>query len=565
MTEGDGDSGGRWPSELETGMPEARRRFTHWPGWVWAVPLAAVMVVLWLGVKTWVFTAPTVTVTFDSAEGISAGTPVRYRGLEVGSVESVALAPELDGVRAQVTVSGRMAERLGEQTRFWVVRPQLGSVSITDMISGAYIAMVPGEGEPRDVYRGLQEPPILPAQEPGSRFVLAAERAGGLRHGSPVRFDGTRVGRVLGTRYHAEQRRTEIHVFVRERYAALVREATVFWREQGLSVAPAGTGLQIRLPSLAALLEGAVAFHTPRAVAGEPAGAETAFRLHDNRGRAMAEPGGPRLAYDVRLEGAVGALERGAEVLLEGRRVGRVGEVGFTIDPDTGAMTTTARLAIQAGKLDVSPREGMTRAALREALDARLEELIGRGLRARVAAGTPLIGGRRIELSLHHDAAPATLARNEQPPRLPSVAPQPSLNDALASLTDTAERLGDAPIGALVADLRAVSARLRTLAESPRIERSLDALASALDDLEAVTGVARGDAEALLGRLDSAAAAVEDAAQSVSRLSGGGVRREPGLTELIAEFGRTARAIRELTDYLNRHPEALIEGRERRP
>jgi paraquat-inducible protein B len=70
------------------------------PSLVWIVPIVALLIGAWLGVKAIREQGPTITITFGSAEGLEAGkTRIRYRDVEVGQVEHIGLAND----RVQVT------------------------------------------------------------------------------------------------------------------------------------------------------------------------------------------------------------------------------------------------------------------------------------------------------------------------------------------------------------------------------------------------------------------------------------------------------------------------------
>ncbi|HBP2042615.1 TPA: MCE family protein, partial [Pseudomonas aeruginosa] len=61
--------------------------------------------------------------SIDNADGLREGTPIRFKGLDIGKIESVELNPDLSGVlmKARLTSAGERVARSG--TRFWVVRP----------------------------------------------------------------------------------------------------------------------------------------------------------------------------------------------------------------------------------------------------------------------------------------------------------------------------------------------------------------------------------------------------------------------------------------------------------
>src|SRR3954453_2692153 len=81
----------------EAAVKRGRRRFSV----VWLVPLVAAAIAAWLAVTTLREKGPTVTIAFKTAEGLEAGkTKVRYKDVEVGTVEDVRLSDGLEGVVA---------------------------------------------------------------------------------------------------------------------------------------------------------------------------------------------------------------------------------------------------------------------------------------------------------------------------------------------------------------------------------------------------------------------------------------------------------------------------------
>jgi paraquat-inducible protein B len=53
------------------------------------------------------------------------------------------------------------------------------------------------------------------------------------------------------------------------------------------------------------------------------------------------------------------------------------------------------------------------------------------------------------------------------------------------------------------------------------------------------------------------------AAAGRGMLSGEGVKQEASIPEAVQQLNYAARSIRSLADYLGRHPEALIKGKEK--
>ena len=112
-------------------VPEAEVTTSRRISIVWLVPLVAAVIGIWLAYTTLQERGPTITITFDNAEGLEPGkTKVKYKDVEVGTVESVKISEDLK----QIVVTAEMVKEaeayMTEGTRFWVVSPRLGAGGI---------------------------------------------------------------------------------------------------------------------------------------------------------------------------------------------------------------------------------------------------------------------------------------------------------------------------------------------------------------------------------------------------------------------------------------------------
>lgn len=413
---------GRQPSPEQ--LPEAHQRKTRWPGWVWIIPLAALAFGIWLGVKYWIGGSGDVTVRFAGAEGLSAGAPVRYRGVEVGRVKQISLGDDLHHVSVVLGIDKPVSEHIGAGTQFWIEQPDLAKGQIKSLMAGSYVDVEPVSGAHKTVFDGLEAPPVLPADQPGRRFVLKADDGTGLSPGAPVLYRGVAVGRVLGLRLDESKKQADIYVFVKAADADLVRQDTSFWRAGGVSVSMA-QGLNVHLPSLQDVLSGAIAFDTPEVFAGPPAGPDASFPLHSSRDTAEAAAGGPAFSYFVEFPEGVGDLARGAPVTVGGRRVGRVENVGLPAEKNGGSFSTPVEISIDAPALDLPADASKTRKELENELNQKLANLIQNGLRAKVSPGG-VLSGKSVELAIVSGASPAKLNQEHEPPAIPAAAPDKS-------------------------------------------------------------------------------------------------------------------------------------------
>jgi paraquat-inducible protein B len=193
---------------MTDGRPEPRPadiKRSFWPGWIWSVPIAALAVAGWIGVRALVTGGETVTVTFDNAYGMKADdTSVMMRGIKIGSVSELTLAEDGRHILAKLKIDRAEEKYLRSGTRFYLhgAKPDIGDPSsLKGLISGPQIVMEPGPGQPARQFTGMDEAPALsPEHRPMVRYVVYFNGpAGELKPGAQVELLGFPVGTVVKT------------------------------------------------------------------------------------------------------------------------------------------------------------------------------------------------------------------------------------------------------------------------------------------------------------------------------------------------------------------------------
>ena len=263
--------------------PQARVRRRRFFRLIWIVPLVAVAVAVYLVMHRMQDYGPEIRVTFTDGGGLRVGqTPVRYRGVQVGEVTGVYLAPDEKHavVRMRLTRSGASLAREGSS--FWIVRPRLGFGQITGLstvLSGPEIHVLPGKPDAKATreFAGLETPPS--SIEGGLRIVLRGARPK-MRVDAPVYYRGVEVGVVHKLDLAPNALSADIHVVIFPRYAALVREGSTFWDVSGVNVKGGILkGMQVEFESLRAFITGGIEFASPPGTARAKPG--TVFFLYD--------------------------------------------------------------------------------------------------------------------------------------------------------------------------------------------------------------------------------------------------------------------------------------------
>jgi paraquat-inducible protein B len=147
-------------------------------------------------------------------------------------------------------------------------------------------------------------------------------------------------------------------------------------------------------------------------------------------------------------------------------------------------------------------------------------------------------------------------------PRIPSDAGSASLDDIAAEADQILAKVNRIPIEQIGRHLELVTGRLASLAASPETAESLAHLNHGMAQLDQMLSDVQPQIGPIVAKLNEAAGDVAGIALAVRKLlDGDGADQDSSLPEALRQLNETARSIRTLADYLNRHPEALIRGK----
>jgi hypothetical protein len=251
------------------------------------LPLLALALAIWLGWQGWAERGPVLVVKAQEGHGIKTGDALRYRGIDVGKVRAVRLAPDLSEVWMETELLPAAAHVARKGSRFWIVRPHLSLDGITGLetvVGARYIKVIPGPADAPEQreFVALEEPPLVETHEAGGVEVqLEAPARYGLRPGAPIRYRGLQVGTILSVGLASDASHVDSWGWIMPAYAKLVHEDSVFWETGGLEAdLNLMGGLKLELDSLQSLLLGGIAFATPTSV-GKGVRTGHRFVLHD--------------------------------------------------------------------------------------------------------------------------------------------------------------------------------------------------------------------------------------------------------------------------------------------
>ena len=295
-----------------------------------------------------------------------------------------------------------------------------------------------------------------------------------------------------------------------------------------------------------------------------------------------------RRTFVTYFEGSLKGLRVGSNVLFRGVRVGFVRNIHVDFDQESGEFLVPVKFQILPEAIAlVDPEERLLPTGK---ASPGLEELIRQGLRTRLEMESFVTGQLVIELDFHPDSPARFFAEPGGIAEIPSI--PSNIQQVLERMQSFAAELQAAvDVDELVSGIMNTLAAVEALAGSEDLHGALAAL-NRLSNLEALEAIPAGVIETLAEldrtlaevralvtatdqRMAPLVARAEDGLESLS-----GLLREAGnlleslsaqvsadsdlnfqMRRTLEESQAAARSLRQLAEFLERHPEALLRGR----
>jgi paraquat-inducible protein B len=530
------DLGGQLPE------PVVRRRRVN-ASLIWLVPIVAALVGLSLVINAWMQQGPTITISFQSADGLDPGkTVVKYKDVVIGKVTTIRLSPDRHKVIVKVDLEKSAAGIAVSDTRFWVVRPRigLGGVSgIDTLLSGSFIGVDVGQSKQEQTdFVGLETPPSVTHDAQGKSFILHAGDLGSLDIGSPVYYRRIQVGRVASYKLNDDGKGVTLQIFIERPYDKFVTTDSRFWNASGVDVSLGADGLKLNTQSLATVLAGGVAFLDspgphPHA---DPADQDAAFTLFDTQANAMAPPDGEPHYIRMRFDQPLRGLAVNAPVEFLGINIGSVVSIRMDYDEKTGNFPIYVGAVVYPDRLGTAHQKLVALARSKgdnDDMSHMMGTLVAHGLRAQAKIGNLLTGQLFISLDFLKNAPKAAYDPDARPLEIPTAPGNfDKLQEQLADIVDKIQKIPFDSIGNNLNQTLASLNKTLTQVNSQVLPQFQDTLKGANQTLGTANNALSSDSPL-----------------------------QQNLTSTLQELQRMARSMRSLTDYLGTHPSSLIRGR----
>ncbi len=294
--------------------------------------------------------------------------------------------------------------------------------------------------------------------------------------------------------------------------------------------------------------------------------------------------------FVVYFDESINGLTIGAPVKLSGVQIGQVVDINVVRDGKLNQILVPVVFEIEPDKI-IKRDNAMDDMDTEEILD----ELIKEGLRLQLQMTSMLTGRLFIEARFLPDSPVKLLDHKEDLPEVPSVPSSvQAIQDTINKLLNDFQKI---PLEQLFNEILQTVSSVNELVSSEKTRNTMTALSETVFDLQRIVARLRDDSGQLTGDLqqtlertsrlmqtlnthagpilsntqeaiNNANATLLKVQSALDTMQTAGQQVTPmsrNFNAALSELGKAARSIRVLADYLERHPEALFQGKSNLP
>jgi len=293
--------------------------------------------------------------------------------------------------------------------------------------------------------------------------------------------------------------------------------------------------------------------------------------------------------YVIYFDSALNGLNVGAPVKLQGVQIGMVKEISIELDQNATRISKPVIIEIDSEKVLDFGGHPLKVASSLEQRQKNAQQLINAGIKAQLQTQSILTGLLYVELNFYRNEPLNLTGLNYKDlPELPAV---PSTADQIKNTADEIiTKFRQLPIEDIVKDLAATLKEIREIAVSDELKKNRAVLAKTLDETEKLVASLNQNLTPLLinmrgtvvdtrvmvqefthemrpvllsteKTLNTATDVLEESKQSLASVEALAASDAP-LWQSLESLRDAANSTKTLTDYLERHPDSIIYGKE---
>lgn len=289
-----------------------------------------------------------------------------------------------------------------------------------------------------------------------------------------------------------------------------------------------------------------------------------------------------RIRFVVFFSSSLNGLDVGAPVKMQGVKIGEVTDIALLLNAQSGVIYKPVVIEIDRSSLSTSSQHEFQAVVSEAERIANRNRLVEIGFRARLEMQSLLTGLLYVDFDLHPEKKPVYADLNYQ-----DILEMPSLPTTSDEIFNTAEeiaqKISSLPFEQIIYDLSDSLKEVKNLLASDQTKQTTTALTNTLNEMETTFRLVNNHLESLmqetqqtvattrtliattqqelkplLASMDQTLISTQKFIQSFDHAVG----PESKLQDTLDALTAASRSVKNLTDYLERHPEALLSGKQ---
>lgn len=256
-----------------------------------------------------------------------SGSPIMYRGIEIGQITNLQLKDE--HIVASAAIQPAFSDLLTSGSHFILEEAKVslsGVKNLANLVKGNYLTLVPGEGTRARKFTAIHQVEFDQQQSKSISVSLYADSSFGLDTNTQILYRGVPVGTV--TDVELTEDKVQFTLLIDEQYAHLIRSRSRFYVTGSANAELTESGLSVSIPPAKQLLTGSISF-----VSEGSEKIEDSYRLYQSRSLAEIakynQSGSQKLTLFAQELPPVSA---GSPLLYRNMKVGAVSDFKLTRD-----------------------------------------------------------------------------------------------------------------------------------------------------------------------------------------------------------------------------------------
>lgn len=295
-----------------------------------------------------------------------------------------------------------------------------------------------------------------------------------------------------------------------------------------------------------------------------------------------------KIRYVIFFDSSLNGLDVGAPVKMQGVKIGEVTEISLLIDPNSAQIYKPVVIDINRNSLAKTDNNAIKGGSYAEQVRER-DKLVAGGFRARLEMQSLLTGLLYVDFDIYPGKPP--IYANLDYKGLPELPGIPTTTDEIRNVAEEImQKLRDFPVEQMVQDFSNSLKEIQGFLASEDLKESRVVLKNTLVSMEKTMYTLNRNLDRLLKNTDTAmvntnelvvdlhkelkpllvsvnqAVAMVDQTLNTTRQSmvhlGDAVGPESTFSDTLQSLNEATRSVKNLVDYLERHPESLLSGKE---